>query len=112
IHRGAPTSLLSRQRASVGKQSRTATLRSCLIPISAPVWSNLPVGLYFLRGPGTGVNRQPWHPAVGGSGRWDRQRFRAGAFLPEADGVLVGRQRFCHSGSVLGGGRARDAAGL
>src|SRR5262249_59046316 len=67
---------------------------------------------YFLRGASAGTDRQPWHPAVGRFGRCRRQPLRAGAFPPDADGVLVGRQRFCHSGSVLGGGRALDAAGL
>ena len=36
----------------------------------------------------------------------------ASSYGPDADGVLAGRQRFRHSGGVLGGGRALDSAGF
>ena len=95
-----------------GSELRTAALRSCLIPVPAPVWVDLPLGVRLLRRAGAGADRQPWHPAGGRTGRCRRQPFRAGAFLPDADGVLVERQRFRDSGGVLGGRGAVAAAGL
>ena len=105
LHRRAPLGLLSRQPVSVGQGLRTAAIRSCLIPIPAPVWADLPFGLRLLRRAGAGADRQPWHPAAGRTGRCRRQPFRPGAFLPDADGVLVERQRFRHPVGVLGGSR-------